>query len=75
MLTEKETKMLEFLNNHLLANFGEIKAHIGEEPDGAKSIIHSLISSDCVKMVEPIGVRCYVITPKGTKALSEAKKP
>ncbi len=75
MLTEKEILVLELLSSRLLAKLGEIKADIGDEPDGVRTSIQRLVSMDCVKVIEPIGEKCFVITQKGSKVLRELKNP
>jgi DNA-binding MarR family transcriptional regulator len=75
MLTEDEITVLELLNSRLLAKLSEIKADLGNEHDGVRTTIQRLISMDCVKVIEPIGEKCYVITHKGSKILREAKNP
>ncbi len=75
MLTEKEMMVLEMLNGQLLAKIEEIKAALGSETDGVTTSLQRLVSMDCVKIVEPIGEKCFVITHKGSKALRNAKNP
>lgn len=75
MITGKELLVLEMLNGQLLAKLNEIKAALGSETDGVATSLQRLISQDCVKVVEPIGEKCFVITHKGNKALRDAKNP
>jgi hypothetical protein len=75
MISDQELLVLELLNGHLLAKLSEIEAALGSETDGVKTSLQRLISLDCVKIVEPIGEKCYVITHKGSKVLREAKNP
>ena len=74
MLSETEVKVLDILSKNLLARAREISAHIGEE-DGVVPTLQKLMSMDCVKTVEPMGEKCYVITQKGTRLLREARNP
>lgn len=74
MLTETEVKVLDILSTNLLAKTNEISAHLGED-DGVTPTLQKLMSMDCVKTVEPMGEKCYVITQKGTRLLREAKNP
>ena len=75
MITGKELLVLEMLNGQLLAKLKEIKAALGSETDGVATSLQRLISMDCVKVVEPIGEKCFVITHKGNKTLRDAKNP
>jgi hypothetical protein len=75
MLTETEICVLEILVSRLLARKGEIKAALGGKPDGVNNALQRLMSIDCVKAVEPIGEKCFVITKKGNMSLREAKNP
>ncbi len=75
MLTESEITVLEVLNSRLLAKLGEIKKSVGDGTDGVGTSIQRLISMDFVKVVEPIGEKCFVITHRGSKALRDAKNP
>ncbi len=75
MLMEKEILVLELLSSRLLARLGEIKAGVGDEPDGIRNTIRGLVSMDYVKMIEPIGEKCFVITKKGSRVLNELKNP
>jgi len=74
MIENGEMKILEVLSTKLLAKTDEISAVMGEN-DGAVSALQKLLSMDCVKVVEPIGEKCYVITQKGTRLLKEMKNP
>lgn len=75
MLLEKELKILEMLEKQLLAKKSEINSAVGDEPNGVNAAVQRLLSMDCIKMVEPIGEKCFVITKKGTRSLREAKDP
>ena len=75
MMTEQEVKILELLSNQLLARVSEIKSGVGNGQEGIKTTVQRLVSLDFVKMIEPIGEKCYVITKKGTKVLNELKNP
>ncbi len=75
MITDKEMLVLEMLNGQLLAKLREIKAALGSETDGIATSLQKLVSMDCVKVIEPIGEKCFVITHKGSKALRNAKNP
>jgi hypothetical protein len=74
MLTEDEIKVLDALSTKLLAKPGELDSVLGGE-DGVGTIIQRLQSMDYVKVVEPIGEKCIVITQKGTRMLRDAKNP
>jgi hypothetical protein len=74
MLTENEVRILELLSRRLLAKSNEIRSEF-EGPDGIDTALQKLISINCVKVVEPIGEKCFVITQKGTKLLREMKNP
>ena len=75
MMTDQEVLVLELLSSRLLARVSEIKAGIVNGPDGVRTTVQRLVSMDYVKMIEPIGEKCYVITKKGTKVLNELKNP
>jgi hypothetical protein len=76
MMSEEEVKVLELLSNRLVAKLSEIRSGIGEGgADGIKTTVHKLVSMDFVKMIEPIGDKCYVITKKGSRILKELKNP
>ena len=76
MLTDEEVNVLELLSNRLVARLTEIKSGIGNGgPDGVRTTVHRLVSLDFVKVIEPIGEKCYVITKKGSKVLKEIKNP
>ena len=75
MITDKEMLVLEMLNGQLLAKLGEIKAALGSETDGILTSLQRLVSMDCVKVIEPIGEKCFIITHKGSKVLRDAKNP
>ncbi len=72
--TQNEMKVLDILSRKLLAKSEEIKAEFGAN-DGAEVALQRLLSTDCVKVVEPIGEKCFVITKKGSKLLKEMKNP
>jgi predicted transcriptional regulator len=74
MIDNGEMRILEILSTKLLAKTEEISAAMGEN-DGAIPALQKLLSMDCVKVVEPIGEKCYVITQKGTRLLKEMKNP
>ncbi len=74
MIDEKEMKLLEVLSKKLLAKPSEITAEMGEG-DGVTTALQKLQSMDCVKAVEPVGEKCFVITQKGTRLLREMKNP
>jgi predicted transcriptional regulator len=74
MLEEGEMRILEILSRKLLAKTNEIMTDFGEN-DGAETSLQRLLSMDCVKAVEPIGEKCFVITQKGTRLLKEMKNP
>ena len=74
MFTESEIRILEILNKKLLARLNELKQDVGE-PDGVNAAIQRLLSMDCVKIIEPMGEKCYVITWKGAKGLRKVKSP
>ncbi len=74
MLDEKEMKLLEVLSRRLLAKHDELNSEFGEG-DGVSTVLQKLMSMDCVKVVEPIGEKCFVITQRGTRMLREAKNP
>jgi hypothetical protein len=75
VLTEEEVRILDLLNSRLLAKPVEIKTAFGDSSNGVASAIQRLQSMEYIKVVEPIGEKCYVITKKGTKALVDAKNP
>lgn len=76
MLSEQEVKILELLNEQLLAKLSEIKSRAGSsEHNGIDIAVQRLVSMDCIRIIEPIGEKCFVITKKGTKNLQEAKNP
>jgi len=74
MLTENEIKVLELLSKLLLAKASELNSEFGEG-DGVSTAIQKLQSMDCVKVVEPVGEKCFVITQKGTRLLRQIKNP
>jgi hypothetical protein len=74
MLNESDVKMLEVLSEKLLAKPHELESEFGED-DGVTTTLQKLHSMDCVKVVEPIGEKCYVITQKGTRMLRDMKNP
>jgi hypothetical protein len=74
MISESEVKVLELLSKQLLAKPDELKNAFGEE-DGVMSTLQKREAMDYVKVVEPIGEKCFVITQKGTRILREAKNP
>ncbi len=74
MLSDTEIKVLGILSKNLLAKTGEISSSMGGD-DGVVPTLQKLQSMDCVKTVEPMGERCYVITQKGTRMLREAMNP
>lgn len=74
-MSEQEVMVLELLSSRLLARVSEIRSGIGNGQDGVKSTVQRLVSLDFVKVIEPIGEKCYVITKKGTKVLNEIKNP
>jgi hypothetical protein len=74
MLNEEEINVLDVLSKRLLAKPSELSSLFGRH-DGISTILQRLQSMDCVKVVEPIGEKCFVITQKGTRVLREAKNP
>lgn len=74
MISENELKILELLSKQLLAKSHELESVLGED-DGMSTAVQRLQSMDCVKVVEPIGEKCFVITQKGTRLLREMKNP
>ncbi|UCD02915.1 MAG: hypothetical protein JSV63_03990 [Candidatus Aenigmatarchaeota archaeon] len=74
MITESEIKVLEYMSRQLLAKQHELESAFGEE-DGVMSTLQKLEAMDYVKVVEPIGEKCFVITQKGTRILRDAKNP
>jgi DNA-binding MarR family transcriptional regulator len=74
MLSEDEIKILEVLSQRLLAKPGELGSVLDVD-DGIITLIQRLQSMDYIKVVEPIGEKCLVITQKGTRMLREAKNP
>jgi hypothetical protein len=74
MIDESDMKVLEMLSSKLLAKPDEIRSVLGPD-DGAQTSLQKLLSMDCVKVVEPIGEKCFVITQKGTRMLKEMKNP
>ncbi len=73
--TEKEISVLEMINGRLLIRRSELKNGMGDGPDGVYTAIQKLVSIDCLKMVEPMGEKCFVITKKGSRHLREARNP
>ncbi len=74
MLSKDEIKILEVLSKLLLAKPGELNSVLDGD-DGVDTVIQRLQSMDYIKVVEPIGEKCLVITQKGTRMLREAKNP
>ena len=74
MLNENEIKLLEVLGRLLLVKPSELSSEFGEG-DGVSAALQKLQSIDCVKVVEPVGEKCFVITQKGTRLLREIKNP
>ncbi len=74
MISDSELKILELLSKQLLAKSHELESVLGED-DGMSTAVQHLQSMDCVKVVEPIGEKCFVITQKGTRLLREMKNP
>lgn len=75
MISETEVKILEFLNSHLLVRNEEIRSAFGNGANGIETSLQRLASMDCIKTIEPIGEKCFVITQKGSRLLREAKNP
>lgn len=74
MLSENDMRILDIINIKLLAKPSEIRESVGES-DGVTESLQRLMTSDCIKLVEPMGERCFVITQKGTRVLRDAKNP
>ncbi|MCD6495975.1 MAG: hypothetical protein J7K54_01765 [Candidatus Aenigmarchaeota archaeon] len=74
MLSDNDLRVLDIINKRLLAKHKEIREAVGEA-DGITESLQRLMSSDCIKSVEPMGERCFVITQKGTRILRDAKNP
>jgi hypothetical protein len=71
MIEEADIRILDILSRRLVAKPAEIRSALGGS-DGVAGSLQKLLSMDCVKTVEPIGEKCYVITQKGTKILKES---
>ena len=74
MITDSEVRLLEILSKQLLAKPHELIDAFGED-DGVMKTIQKLEAMDYVKIVEPIGEKCFVITQKGTRILRDVKNP
>jgi hypothetical protein len=74
MIDESDIRILDILSRRLIAKPAEIRSALGGE-DGVTSSLQKLLSIDCIKTVEPIGEKCYVITQKGAKVLKESAAP
>jgi hypothetical protein len=74
MIDAGDIRILDILSRKLVAKPAEIRAAFGGE-DGVTPSLQKLLSMDCIKTVEPIGEKCYVITQKGTKLLKESAGP
>ena len=72
-LTEKELKILDFLNSRTLARMREIGSWAGTDYNGTRAIMQTLLSNGLAKSVEPMGEKCFVITNLGSRKLEEAK--
>ncbi len=71
MLTEKERVVLKAIGSKSLISANDLKKNVGND---AEYTLNKLIEKKFVSEVRPIGTICYVITTKGTKALSELEK-
>lgn len=74
MISEDEVKVLELLSKQLLAKPHELESAFGED-NGVSTVLQKLQAMDYVKVVEPIGEKCFVITQKGTRILRDMKNP
>ena len=73
MISSQEVMILEVLSRKLLAKSEEIMGEAGG--NGALDALQKLLAMDYVKVVEPIGEKCFVITQKGSKILKDSKNP
>lgn len=71
MINDGDIRILDILSRRLVAKPAEIMNALGGA-DAAAPSLQKLLSMDCVKVVEPIGEKCYVITQKGTRLLKES---
>ena len=69
-MQEKELSILCMLERQRLAKISEIRRLVGPE-DGGEDAIRSLVIADSIRAVEPIGEKCFVITPEGSRRLKE----
>jgi len=74
MIDEGDLRILDILSRRLVAKPGEISVAFGGS-DGVTPSLHKLLAMDCIKVIEPIGEKCYVITQKGAKLLKESVSP
>jgi hypothetical protein len=70
--SEGELRILQILSKKLLARSREIKAEFGRS-DGVDVMLSTLLSVECVNVIEPMGEKCFLITHKGAKVLEDAK--
>ena len=75
MLAENEIKVLRMMNAQKLVKVSEMKRKLGLGGDGLGTALQRLITNECVQTIEPMGERCYIITPKGSKYLKEFSSP